>query len=85
LEQLLTAVPLERIVFVVDPGEGEQFLTRTLAALWSGVPADSPNRRVAEPTARLFVAASRRGDVRALLATLFATPAYPAAAIAGQR
>ena len=58
LEQLLIGTPLERVLFVVDETTDQPFLADKLQALWSQVPAESPNRGYQTPVARLFVAPS---------------------------
>ena len=66
LQQLLNGTPLERVLLVVDETTDQAFLEEQLHALWSQVPADSPNRGHQAPVARLFVAPSsmsRAADV----------------------
>jgi hypothetical protein len=58
LQQLLNGTPLERVLLVVDETTDQAFLEEQLHALWSQVPADSPNRGHQAPVARLFVAPS---------------------------
>ncbi len=79
LGQLLDAVDLTRVVFVVDASTDVAFLERTLDGLWRTTPAGSPNRRTAAPTARLFTAAGpSRSELRALLGLLAGAAAAPA-------
>lgn len=59
--QLLDAVPLDRVVFLVDATTDERFLRSTLERLWAAVPSDSPNRRLAEPRSCCFQRNARPG------------------------
>jgi hypothetical protein len=54
LQQLLSAVPLEHIVLLVDGQTDRAFLEHTLMRQWSEIPAMSPNRAIARPAVRLF-------------------------------
>jgi hypothetical protein len=84
LGELLAAVPLDRVVFVVDASTDRPFLEATLQDLWQRIPAGSPNRALPAPRARLFeVRGSSAGMVRTLLALLFAGGSEPPAARAG--
>ena len=56
LEQLLAAVPLDRLLLVVDASTERSFLEQTLADLWTRIPAGSPNRALAQPKVRLLEA-----------------------------
>ncbi|MGZ5153653.1 MAG: hypothetical protein ACXWI6_26280 [Burkholderiales bacterium] len=77
LQQLLDAVSLDRIVFLLDDTTDRAFLEQTLQDAWRRVRSDSPNRRSSRlPEARLLrVAARGATDVRGLLKLLFAGPA----------
>jgi hypothetical protein len=73
---LLDAVPLARVVFLIDGTTDEPFLRAALDRLWQTVHADSPNLRIAAPEVRLFVAP--RGtprEIDALLRLLLEAPA----------
>jgi hypothetical protein len=84
LGELLAAVPLDRVVFVVDASTDRPFLEATLQDLWQRIPAGSPNRAFPAPRARLFeVRGSSAGMLRTLLALLFAGGSEPPAARAG--
>jgi hypothetical protein len=73
LGELLAAVPLDRVVFVVDASTDRPFLEQTLQELWQSIPPGSPNLALAAPRARLFeVRRHSAGMARALLALLFA-------------
>ena len=73
LGELLAAVPLDRVVFVVDASTDRPFLQQTLQELWQSIPPGSPNLALAAPRARLFeVRGHSAGMARALLALLFA-------------
>jgi hypothetical protein len=75
LEELLGAVPLDRVLFVVDRSTDRPFLERSLGELWPRVPAGSPNRDLARPAAHLFDASGRSGRPGRLLELLFAQSA----------
>jgi hypothetical protein len=71
LGELLEAIELARVVFVVDRTTDRGFLETTLRVLWSAVGPDSPNRRAGAPTARLLaVERSAAAEIRGLMATL---------------
>jgi hypothetical protein len=71
LGELLEAIELARVVFVVDRTTDRGFLETTLRVLWSAVGPDSPNRRAGAPTARLLaVERSTAAEIRGLMATL---------------
>jgi hypothetical protein len=56
LQELLSGVPLDRVLFVVDSSTDRSFLEQTLKDLWQRIPANSPNRVLSSPAARLFEA-----------------------------
>ena len=72
LGELLKAVDLERVVFVIDASTDRNFLEASLAELWTAVPAQSPNRLRGEAAARVFDLTSRpkASTWHALLAAL---------------
>jgi hypothetical protein len=71
LGELLEAIELARVVFVVDRTTDRGFLEATLRVLWSAVGPGSPNRRSPAPTARLLaVERSTAAEIRGLMATL---------------
>jgi hypothetical protein len=79
LGELLAAVPLDRVVFVVDASTDRPFLQQTLQELWQSIPPGSPNLALASPRARLFeVRKQSAGMTRALLALLFGGGDAPA-------
>jgi hypothetical protein len=81
LQQLLDCVPLDRVVFLADDTTDRPFLERVLRDAWRGVRADSPNRVLDAPYARLLeVQAERAADVSGLLKLLLSvrTPAREA-------
>ena len=82
LGELLEAIELARVVFVVDRTTDRGFLEATLRVLWSAVGPGSPNRRSPAPTARLLaVERSTAAEIRGLMATLLdAVAAQPARA-----
>lgn len=82
LGELLEAIELARVVFVVDRTTDRGFLEATLRVLWSAVGPDSPNRRSPPPTARLLaVERSTAAEIRGLMAMLLdAVAAQPARA-----
>lgn len=76
LEQLLIAVSLERIVFLIDDSTDQTFLERALKDAWQQVGADSPNRRISSPAVRLVHAREQKGvDISGLLKLLLAQSA----------
>ena len=75
VRQLLDAVPLERVVFLIDDTTDRPFLEQVLRDSWRGVRPDSVNRRLASPRARLaHISAFGASDVSALLRLLLAVP-----------
>jgi hypothetical protein len=81
LGELLSAVALDRVLFVVDASTDRPFLQQTLEELWQRIPASSPNRSLVRPAARLFeVQGHSAAMARPLLALLFAGGRDPAAA-----
>jgi hypothetical protein len=74
LGELLNSVDLRRVVFVIDATTDRRFLESSLANLWTGVAAESPNRKASEPAARLFDLSVRHDEraVRGLFAALAA-------------
>lgn len=71
LQQLLDAVPLARVVCLIDATTDRAFLEATLRRLWRSVAADSPNRAPSGARLQLLaVDASREFDVAPLLALL---------------
>ena len=75
--QLLDAVPLERVVFLVDPTTDVPFLRATFERLWRAVPAESPNRRRDLPEVVLFsIARTSAREIEGLLRLLLADPAH---------
>ncbi len=73
---LLDAVPLARVLFLIDGTTDEPFLHATLERSWQAVSADSPNLRLATPEVRVFAttrAAPR--EIDALVRLLLAAPA----------
>jgi len=63
LEQLLTGVPLDRVLLVTDETTEKSFLDKTLRRLWTQIPWDSPNRGVRKPVIGVFGAVPRVPDV----------------------
>jgi hypothetical protein len=54
LQQLLSSVPLENVVLLVDGKTDSAFLERTLVQQWRKVPGISPNRALTKPVVKLF-------------------------------
>jgi hypothetical protein len=75
LGELLNSVDLRRVVFVIDATTDRRFLESSLASLWTGVVAESPNRKASEPAAGLFDLSVRHDEraVRGLFAALAAS------------
>jgi hypothetical protein len=65
LGELLNSVELRRVVFVIDATTDRRFLESALADLWNRSAAESPNRKVNAPVARLFDLGART-DARAM-------------------
>ncbi|HUL63329.1 MAG TPA: hypothetical protein VLW55_01825 [Burkholderiaceae bacterium] len=81
LEQLLAAVPLDRLLLVVDGSTDRSFLEQTLADLWTRIPVRSPNRTLAQPKIRLLEARAQVPQMaRELLGNLLGGEHLPAAA-----
>lgn len=73
LEQLLAAIPLERVMFVIDDTTDQPFLEQTFKILWQNIPEDSPNHQSAFSELRLFrVSSQSTRETRKLLQMLFA-------------
>jgi hypothetical protein len=72
LEHLLGAVPLHRIVLLVDRTTDRSFLEQQLQALWARTEHASVNRQLASPGVHLLDApASLSEAAQALLKSLF--------------
>lgn len=72
LEHLLGAVPLERIVLLVDRTTDRTFLEQQLQSLWAQIPHTSINRSLASPAVRLLdVPASIAQAAQLLVNSLF--------------
>ncbi len=54
IKELLNAVPLERLVFVVDDTTDKNFLKQTLAESWRQLRSDSPNMRLSSSALQPF-------------------------------
>ncbi len=61
LEQLLSIVPLPRVILLTDDTTGQEFLQEKLKELWPKMPEDSPNRQLADPEIRIFDVQSSSG------------------------
>jgi hypothetical protein len=73
LEQLLAAIPLERVMFVIDHTTDQPFLEQTFKMLWKNIPEDSPNQHSSLSELRLFKISSQSAtEIRKLLQALFA-------------
>ena len=80
IEELVAAVPLERIVLLVDRSTDLPFLEQVLADAWHAVPADSPNAAPGEHRLRILQASRRQGPTLASLLGLLCESATPRAA-----
>jgi hypothetical protein len=77
LQQLIDTVPLERVVFTIDPTTDRAFLQRTLEDAWRRMRADSPNRTPAAPEALLvLLTVQSAGEVRNLMKLLLTHRGY---------
>jgi hypothetical protein len=73
LEQLLEAIPLPRVMFIIDHTTDQSFLEQTFKTLWKNIPEDSPNKHSSLSELRLFKISFRSvREIRKLLQTLFA-------------
>jgi hypothetical protein len=71
LGELVDAIDLARVVFVVDRSTDRGFLEGTLRELWRKIDRASPNRRSPVPIARLLaVERSDAAEIRRVLAML---------------
>ena len=72
LEQLLSRVPLERVIFVVDETTDRSFLEEKLHGIWHQIPAGSTNHGSTTATFRLLLLSSSTPEmVDALVRQLF--------------
>jgi hypothetical protein len=79
LQTLLDAVPLERLILLVDKNTKLKFLQQVLDARWRELSIDSPNALASAPTMRLIeVNGSESRGVRQLMRAAAAiVPAVP--------
>jgi hypothetical protein len=71
IEQLITSVPLQRIVLLVDRSTDVPFLEQILQRAWRTIPTDSPNATAGEHRVRILQASSsHRHTLNALLGLL---------------
>src|SRR5205823_1822733 len=86
LREILSAMDLRRVVFLIDLTTDRPFLESTLQSIWTQVPENSPNQPNAGATVRLFpVQDDGTRQVRSLLRELLAAAnASPAMATAAQ-
>jgi hypothetical protein len=71
IEQLITSVPLQRIVLLVDRSTDVPFLEQILQRAWRTIPTDSPNAIAGEHRVRILQAsASHRHTLNGLLSLL---------------
>jgi hypothetical protein len=68
INTLISVMPADRVVFVIDNTTDESFLRQTIQRAWSQIPPSSPNRRCNSSPLRLFRLAGKEGDQ---LRTLF--------------
>jgi hypothetical protein len=74
LGRLLDTIDLSRVVFVTDKTTDRPFLEMTLQQQWSSLAAESPNRLVSEPAARVFeIHGPTAAETRALVSHLVAS------------
>jgi hypothetical protein len=72
---LLEAVSLDRVVFIIDKTTDQDLLEASLQRLWAGLGAESSNRLLPNPEARLLVADRQSGlEIETLLRRLLAAP-----------
>ena len=81
IEELIAAVPVDRILLLVDRSTDLSFLERTLMEAWRAMPADSPNVVAGQHQLRVLQASRRQGmtlaNLQGLLCARFAAPAEP--------
>lgn len=71
IEELISVVPLERVVFVIDQTTDEKFLRQTVEASWDGMSPTSPNRSSTPERLQLFrFTGSHGGEFQHLLTIL---------------
>jgi hypothetical protein len=71
IEELISVVPLERVVFVIDQTTDEKFLRQTVEASWDRMSPTSPNRSSTPERLQLFrFTGSHGGEFQHLLAAL---------------
>jgi hypothetical protein len=81
IEELIAAVPVERIVLLVDPSTDLPFLEQTLQDAWQAMPDQAPNVVAGQHRLRILHASSRHGRTLAtLLGLLCEVPGACAAA-----
>jgi hypothetical protein len=79
IEQLIAAVPVDRIVLLVDGSTDVPFLERTLEDAWRAMPSASPNIVAGQHRLRVLQSSARHGRTLAtLLGLLCEGPADPA-------
>jgi hypothetical protein len=70
IEYLVTAVPLDRVVLLVDSSTDIPFLEQTLRRAWSTMPHDSPNAGAGRHSLRILQASSGGRTLDVLLGLL---------------
>jgi hypothetical protein len=81
IEELVAAVPVDRIVLLVDPSTDVPFLEQTLEDAWRAMPGDSPNAAVGQHRLRILHGSGHHGRTLAtLLGLLCEAPRAGAAA-----
>ena len=80
IEELVAAVPLQRIVLLVDASTDLAFLEQTLHGAWRAVPEDSPNAAPGAHRLRILEASRRQGPTLATLLGLLCESATARAA-----
>jgi len=78
LEQLLAGVALDRVIFLLDDTTDRTLLERTLHDAWRRLHADSPNRGLAVPRARLVNVAGQSARAISGVLRLLLTQPVPA-------
>ena len=80
IEELIAAVPVHRVVLLIDDSTDVPFLERTLAKTLQAMPADSPNVAAGEHRLQILEAsANRRHTLATLLGLLCEHPRAPVA------
>jgi hypothetical protein len=85
INELISVVPLERVVFVVDWTTDEEFLRQTVQECWERMKPSSPNRSSTPGQLRLFRFTGSHGDELRKLLHVLCGAVKPTALIEGSK